>query len=248
MAASSSSQTLRPILPAPSLQPIAGPSKPPPQPAARPPGTFRPILPAPARPLEVGQIAYPGLAAQSYPPPPIAPRVQGPVPESLHMIDPALWPSQYAGAAQGPASGSTAASQGEAGPRTPSEAPSQGVDVAPSSSQPQPSRPRPRPRRKRAVDSNPALVDASSQPMLLPDDTQAPSAEAVAPTRRKGKGKAMEPAREADEHEEGTSPQAQTPSTRTRQGAVDKQPSKKKATKKRTASGVIDRPVSQRCA
>lgn len=237
-------QMLRPILPAsplqPVLQPVAGPSKPAPQPVARPPGTYRPILPAPARPPEVGQIAYPGTPPQACVPPPIAPRVQDPVPPSLQMIDPALWPPQYAGAIQVPVPGPTVPPQPqETGAQSSYQAfpiggastyQSQGADST--SSGAQQSRPRPRPRRKRVVETNPAPLDESTSLAPPPGDDQGRDVEAAPPVaRRKGKGKVIELPYEADEPEEDTPTQARKMPKRSRDTAADRPASRKKATK-----------------
>lgn len=246
MSTSSSSQTLRPILPAPSLQPVVGPSNPPLQPVGRPPGTFRPILPAPARPPEVGQIAYPGLASQACLPPTIAPRTQALDPASLHMIDPALRSSQYTGGSHVLATSPSAPSQGEDGSQTSSQAQSNVIDPTSSGDRPQPSKPRPRPRRRRVVEPSPAPAEASPRPTTLPGDNQAPDAEAAAPAAsRKGKGKATEPMQEAGGHEDATASQVQKPTKRNRSATTDKAPSKKRTTKKRTASGAGNQAVSQ---
>ena len=234
MTASGASQTLRPILPAPSLQPIAGPSRPAPQAVLRPPGTFRPILPAPARPLEVGQIPYPGLPAQAPAPPPIASRAIAPAPGSLQMIDPALWSS----GTPPPVSDATTAPQTEAGAPSSSES----GDPTPLGGQPQQSRPRPRPLRKRVAEVSSEPADAPP-----PRDDHVNDAEAATPAatgKDKGKAKAIAPPQGDDEHEEETHPQARKPTKRSRNVAADRPPSKKRTTKKKTTLSAGDQVVS----
>lgn len=241
-------QSLRPILPAPPLQPVAGPSKLPPKPVVRPPGTYRPILPATGDPPEVGQIAYPGNLPQAQILPLTAPGTQTLVPQplvppSLQMIDPALRPLQNAGgvqAAPGPAmpqlSETGVQSSSQALPIEASTSQPQAAD--PTSSGGQQSRPRPRPRRKRVEECNPEPADVPPSP-ASPPDGQGLDAEAAAPTaRKKGKGKATETAREADEPEENTLSRVRKPTKRARNTTTDRPALKRKPTKNKVVARV----------